>query len=102
MNYKCHSYSNKTWRHASIFVSPENWDKIKFMSASSGLKTSSWIMKKIKEYGNKIPPKTYDGSVSKSICVEEADWEVVKVNAERAGMTVSRYVVGVLLDTEGK
>ena len=99
MNYQCHSYSDKTWRHTCIYITPENWDRIKFLSASSGLKTSAWIMKQLKEYGEKVPAiPQREGGCSKSICVEEQDWEIVKRRAELCGMSTSQYVRAVLLE----
>lgn len=99
MNWKCTKRSDKSWRNVAIYVSRENWDKIKYLSASSGKSTSNWIMDKLKEYGNKVPEKTYDGEFAKTLCVDEAEWDIVKNKAKMCNLSVSRYVVAVLLES---
>lgn len=89
------------WLHVTIWCKPSEWDKIQYDWASSGKQTvSQYVIDKLMEYGEKPVEKrekTKDKGFVKPLCVPRDKWELVKQRAEKNGLKVSQYVLGIIL-----
>lgn len=96
--------SDKEWIHVSIWCKPSEWDRLNYLSISSGKTLSAWAMDILLAHKGDVPyrPKIKDGErgCSKSLCVEKDKWEIIKKNAEEENMNTSKYLLSILLKDE--
>lgn len=95
-------YTQNDWLHVSIWCRPSEWDRLNYLSASSTKSVSTWAIDKLLAYKGQVVEIEHPAEQGKSrpLCVPADKWEIVKERAEKAGMSISNYVLSVLLGGE--
>lgn len=84
--------------HVTIWIKKEQWNKIVYLSETSGKTVSNWVVDKtlecteLKEVENEKGP-----GMIKPLCVPIQKWDIIKQRAEKKGMSISKYVISACL-----
>ncbi len=95
-------FSDKEHLHVGVRMYPSEWDRVKYLSSTSGKSTSIYVISVLLAYEG-IPKKRQkqEGVFTKNIplCIPYRDqWDIVKAKAKDAGMSISCYVASVLAE----
>lgn len=93
--------TGNVWKHTTMTLRPSQWNILKKKSFLEGKNTSRWAIELVKEYDG-IPPVSTVGEGEKRVtfplCFTEEELSLLKVRAEKAGMTKSQYFINALMD----
>lgn len=91
-------YSENDWIHVTIWCRPSEWDRINYLSAGAK-SVSAYVLDKCLNYVGTPAELISPDEVGKSrpLCVPVEKWNIVKEKAENAGMSISKYVLAVVL-----
>lgn len=93
--------TGNVWKHTTFALKPSVWNAIKKASAIEIDNCSRWAIKKIKNYDG-IPPVSQIGTEEKAIicpfCFTQDELDMLKVRAENAGISKSKYFSYVMID----
>ncbi len=99
MNYKCVK-SDTEWKHVAIWIKPSEWDRINYLSASTGKSVSMYVIDKLMAFDGVVVPVADDKKekgITKTLCVPADKWEIVKQKAKDCDMPTSKYLTYVIL-----
>lgn len=92
-------YSDIDFKRVTIWCRPSEWDKLNYLSAGSNKTLSAWAIDELMKFDGVPTPVEHpneEGGI-KPLCVPSDKWNVVKERAEKAEMSISNYVLSVLL-----
>lgn len=89
--------SGKKYPHTTISCTPEQWERLSYLSAPSGKKLATWLKDKVLSYDGEVKEldKTKEKKVIRSLCFEEEAFELMKKKAIEHGMSFSSYVLSI-------
>lgn len=86
--------------HITIWCKPSEWDKLQYLSAPSCKPVSTWVCDTVYNYDGVVQDRPVTrGEAGKvyPLCVPRDKWNVIKQRAEKAGMSISKYVLAICL-----
>lgn len=92
-------YSMIDYENITIWCRPSEWDKLNYLSAGSNKTLSAWVIDELMKFDGVPTPIEHPDEVGKvkPLHVPVDKWNVVKERAEKAEMSISNYVLSVLL-----
>lgn len=99
--------SDIIWKHMTIYLTEEQDNLICYNAVSSGKTVSAYITDLVFDYGNNIPSKVERYGVSankkkKSLCMPQDKLQLFKARAGLCNMSLSGYIVSVILEVVTK